>query len=98
MFFSDVFESVVGAILVDSNYNYERTVSMVEFVMQDVLDALTPSLRRDPISDLMEWAGISGCISSKHIVFKFVRDVSLFLCISHSLVQKSSSVAERRTI
>ncbi|KAJ7736527.1 hypothetical protein B0H14DRAFT_3612709 [Mycena olivaceomarginata] len=71
---SDVFESVVGAILVDSNYNYERTVSMVEFVMQDVLDALTPSLRRDPISELMEWAGISGCISSKHIVFKFVRD------------------------
>ncbi|KAJ7837089.1 hypothetical protein B0H14DRAFT_3704393 [Mycena olivaceomarginata] len=86
---SDVFESVVGAILVDSNYNYERTVSMVEFVMQDVLDALTPSLRRDPISELMEWAGISGCISSKHIVFKFVRDVSLFLCISHSLVQKT---------
>ncbi|KAJ7349123.1 hypothetical protein DFH08DRAFT_697596 [Mycena albidolilacea] len=76
---SDVFESVVGAILVDSNYNYERTVSMVEFVMQDVLDALTPSLRRDPISELMEWAGISGCISSKHIVFKFCRKVAPLL-------------------
>ncbi|KAJ6546986.1 hypothetical protein B0H19DRAFT_1163345 [Mycena capillaripes] len=67
---SDVFESVVGAILVDSSYNYERTASVVEFLMEDVLAALTPSLRRDPITDLMEWAARSGCISSKQIVFK----------------------------
>ncbi|KAF8191429.1 hypothetical protein K438DRAFT_1675400 [Mycena galopus ATCC 62051] len=67
---SDVFESVVGAILVDSNYNYERTASVVEFVMQDVLELLTPSLRRDPITELIEWAAASGCISSKNIVFK----------------------------
>ncbi|KAJ7771608.1 hypothetical protein B0H16DRAFT_1410076 [Mycena metata] len=67
---SDVFESVVGAVLVDSNYNYERTESVVEFVMQDVLEALTPNTRRDPITQLMEWADTSGCISSKQIIFK----------------------------
>ncbi|KAF7353674.1 Dicer-like protein 1 [Mycena venus] len=69
---SDIFESVVGAVLVDSNYNYERTASVVEFVMQDVLEALHPSLRRDPITELMEWAATSGCISNKQIVFKYV--------------------------
>ncbi|KAJ7243385.1 hypothetical protein B0H12DRAFT_1130925 [Mycena haematopus] len=67
---SDVFESVIGAVLVDSNYNYERTASVVEFVMHDVLEGLTPSLPRDPISELMEWAGTAGCISSQQIVFK----------------------------
>ncbi|KAJ7491248.1 hypothetical protein FB451DRAFT_1222522 [Mycena latifolia] len=67
---SDVLESVIGAVLVDSNYNYERCASVVEFVMQDVLAALNPSVRRDPITELMEWAAGAGCISSKQIVFK----------------------------
>ncbi|KAJ6488501.1 hypothetical protein C8R47DRAFT_1125761 [Mycena vitilis] len=67
---SDVFESVIGAVLVDSNYNYEHTASVVELVMEDVLAALTPSLRRDPISELLEWAGKAGCTSSKQIVFQ----------------------------
>ncbi|KAJ6500580.1 hypothetical protein C8R45DRAFT_1122609 [Mycena sanguinolenta] len=66
---SDVFESVVGAVLVDSNYNYERTAAAVESVMHDVLEALSPVLRRDPITELMEWAGTSGCMSSQQIVF-----------------------------
>ncbi|KAJ7273027.1 hypothetical protein C8J57DRAFT_1449631 [Mycena rebaudengoi] len=67
---SDVFESVIGAVLVDSNYNYERTASVVEFVMEDVLSALNPSVARDPITELMHWAAKSGCLSSKKIVFK----------------------------
>ncbi|KAJ7702228.1 hypothetical protein B0H17DRAFT_1167119 [Mycena rosella] len=67
---SDVFESVVGAVLVDSNYDYERTASVVEFVMQDVLEALGPCLRRDPISELFTWAQGAGCISPKHILFR----------------------------
>ncbi|KAJ7684575.1 hypothetical protein DFH06DRAFT_1264086 [Mycena polygramma] len=67
---SDVFESVIGAVLVDSNYNYEHTASVVELVMEDVLAALNPSLRRDPISELLEWAGKAGCTSSKQIVFQ----------------------------
>ncbi|KAJ7221704.1 hypothetical protein GGX14DRAFT_670866 [Mycena pura] len=67
---SDVFESVVGAVLVDSNYNYERTAAVVEFVMQDVLAALTPSLPRDPISELLQFVASTGCesITGKHIL------------------------------
>src|SRR5436190_24402344 len=37
---SDVFESVMGAVLVDSQYNYERSASVVESVMWDILEAL----------------------------------------------------------
>jgi endoribonuclease Dicer len=58
---SDVFESVMGAVLVDSGYNYERAAVIVEYVMQDVLVALSPSVSRDPVSELMEWAAGSGC-------------------------------------
>ncbi|KAK7035758.1 hypothetical protein R3P38DRAFT_3391822 [Favolaschia claudopus] len=67
---SDVFESIIGAILVDSNYNYERTAAVVEFTMRDVLEELTPCLRRDPVTELMEWAAGAGCNSSKNVVFK----------------------------
>ncbi|KAJ7184338.1 hypothetical protein C8R46DRAFT_1158684 [Mycena filopes] len=66
----DVFESVVGAVLVNSNYDYERTASVVELAMEDVLEALTPFTRRDPITELMEWAASAQCISSKQILFQ----------------------------
>lgn len=62
---SDVFESVVGAVLVDSGYDYERAAVVVEFVMEEVLSVLSPSLRRDPVSELLEWATGSGCTRVK---------------------------------
>jgi endoribonuclease Dicer len=58
---SDVFESVMGAVLVDSAFNYERAAAVVEYVMEDVLLALSPSLGRDPISELVVWLASSGC-------------------------------------
>jgi endoribonuclease Dicer len=58
---SDIFESVMGAVLIDSAYNYERAASVVEFVMEDVLGALSPSLRKDPVSELLEWIAGRGC-------------------------------------
>jgi endoribonuclease Dicer len=64
---SDIFESVMGAILVDSGYNYERAAAVVEYVMQDVLVVLSPSVSRDPVSELVEWAAGSGCTA---ITFK----------------------------
>lgn len=64
---SDVFESVMGAILVDSGYNYERASTVVENVMQDVLVALSPSVSRDPISELMEWAAGLGCTKVTYV-------------------------------
>lgn len=66
---SDVFESVIGAVLVDSGYNYEKTAAVVEYVMDDVLEALSPNIGKDPVTEVMEWAAGNGCIK---IVFEYV--------------------------
>lgn len=66
---SDVLESLVGAVLVDSAYNFEKTASVVEVVMSDVLEVLTTTLPRDPVSELMVWAATGGC---KRIAFQQV--------------------------
>ncbi|KAF8894762.1 hypothetical protein BD779DRAFT_1502798 [Infundibulicybe gibba] len=58
---SDVFESVVGAVFVDSGYDYDRVEAVVELVMTDVLEALSPSMRKNPVSELTEWVSQSGC-------------------------------------
>jgi len=58
---SDVFESVMGAVLVDSGYDYEKTAVVVEHIMEDILVPLSPSVRRDPVSDLVEWMASKGC-------------------------------------
>ena len=58
---SDLFESVVGAVLVDSGYDYEKTAAVLEYVMEVVLEVLSPSLAKDPVSELMEWAASTGC-------------------------------------
>ncbi|KAG9318230.1 hypothetical protein JVU11DRAFT_311 [Chiua virens] len=64
---SDVLESLVGAVLVDSAYNFEKTAAVVEVVMSDILDVLTTNLPRDPVSELMVWAATQGC---KRIAFQ----------------------------
>ncbi|KAF5386991.1 hypothetical protein D9615_001961 [Tricholomella constricta] len=58
---SDVFESVMGAVLVDSAYNYEKAATVAEHVMEDILLALSPSVSRDPVSTLVEWIASVGC-------------------------------------
>ncbi|KDQ59634.1 hypothetical protein JAAARDRAFT_77685 [Jaapia argillacea MUCL 33604] len=58
---SDVFESVMGAILVDSAYNYEKAAAVAEFVLEDLLTVLSPNLPRDPVSELMIWTARAGC-------------------------------------
>lgn len=59
---SDVFESVVGAVLVDSGYDYEKTAVVVEVVMWDVLEALEVDSVKDPVSELVEWMAREGCL------------------------------------
>jgi len=58
---SDVLESVMGAILVDSAYDYDRASVIAEAVMQDVLEVLSPDLPRDPVSELMISTARAGC-------------------------------------
>lgn len=66
---SDVFESLLGAVLVDSGYDYEKTAAVVEYVMEDVLEALSPDVAKDPVSELMEWVAGKGC---SKMVFKCI--------------------------
>lgn len=58
---SDVFESVIGAVLVDCDYNYDKAATVTELVMGDLLAALRPDLPRDPVSQLMVWVSQAGC-------------------------------------
>jgi endoribonuclease Dicer len=58
---SDVFEGIIGALLIDSGYDYERTACVVEGIMEDVLSVLSPSVPLDPISALTQWLQASGC-------------------------------------
>lgn len=66
---SDVLESVLGAVLVDSGYDYEKTVAVVEYVMDDILTELSPAIAKDPVSELMEWVAGRGCLQMR---FKYV--------------------------
>jgi endoribonuclease Dicer len=59
---SDVFESVVGAVLVDSGYDYDKTAVVVQAVMWDVLEALEIDSVKDPVSELVEWMAKEGCL------------------------------------
>ncbi|KAH7928196.1 P-loop containing nucleoside triphosphate hydrolase protein [Leucogyrophana mollusca] len=70
---SDVLESVIGAVLVDTAYNFEKTAAIVEFVMSDILEILTTDLPRDPVSELMIWAACAGC---RRISFQQVKSQS----------------------
>ncbi|KAH9857576.1 hypothetical protein C2E23DRAFT_720089 [Lenzites betulinus] len=58
---SDVFESVMGALLVDCDYNYDKAAAVIEMVMEDILVKLRPDLPRDPVSQLMVWVAKAGC-------------------------------------
>ncbi|KAF8158731.1 type III restriction enzyme [Pholiota molesta] len=54
-------------VLVDSGYDYDKTASIVEYVMDDVLEALSPDIAKDPVSEVMEWVAKSGC---RQLAFK----------------------------
>ncbi|KAF8919201.1 hypothetical protein CPB85DRAFT_883500 [Mucidula mucida] len=58
---SDFFESVMGAVLVDSGFDYERAAAVVEGVMACLLDEVSPSLKQDPVTELHHWVAKVGC-------------------------------------
>lgn len=62
---SDIMESVCGAILVDSGYDYERTRAVVERVMEPLLEVLQANLPRDPTSELMLSLARRSCQRAK---------------------------------
>ncbi|KAF8626204.1 hypothetical protein AX15_004894 [Amanita polypyramis BW_CC] len=58
---SDVFESVIGAVFVDSAYNYEKTASMIILTIEDLLSVLKPDVSENPVSKLLLWTASQGC-------------------------------------
>lgn len=58
---SDVLESVLGAVFVDSGHDFEKASVVAETVLQELLDTLTPDMPKDPVSTLMVWSARSGC-------------------------------------
>lgn len=58
---SDVLESVLGALFVDADYNYDKVAPIVEAVLADLLAVLRPDLPKDPVTEFMIWAAKSGC-------------------------------------
>lgn len=58
---SDVFEGLLGAILIDTNWDYEKTAVITENIMEDVLTQLSPTLQLYPGPELTTWVAMSGC-------------------------------------
>lgn len=62
---SDIMESICGAILVDSGYDYEGTKAIVQRVMEPLLEVLRTDLPRDPTSELMLSLARRSCQRAK---------------------------------
>ena len=58
---ADLFESVCGAILVDSNFDLDLVFKILTPVMADVLSVVSPTMPRDPTTELMIYTSRNGC-------------------------------------
>ncbi|KDQ21886.1 hypothetical protein BOTBODRAFT_26294 [Botryobasidium botryosum FD-172 SS1] len=58
---ADLFEALMGAVLVDSGYDLEVTGGVVRRVMAEALKLLHPDMPKHPISELMIWVAKNGC-------------------------------------
>ena len=65
----DVFESVMGAVFVDSGHNFEKFSVVVEMIMEELLNEIKMDLPLDPVSSLMIWMSKSGC---RRVNFQYV--------------------------
>jgi endoribonuclease Dicer len=62
---SDLTESVIGAMFVDSDWDYELCKDIIEKLFKPLLDLLRPDLPRDPPGELLMWVAKSGCRKTK---------------------------------
>ncbi|KAK0225141.1 hypothetical protein EDD85DRAFT_221965 [Armillaria nabsnona] len=103
---SDIFEGIMGAVLVDSGYNYELAAAVVEYVMEDILAVLSPAVRWDPVTELYQWVARSSCRNKivishepkgKHVgVVIHLHDVHIVgPIVSNSLGTSKFAAAER---
>lgn len=62
---ADMFEAVIGAILVDSGFDLDRTFAVMEPLMEPVVSVVSPNIPKDPITEFMIWCHKSGCRAVK---------------------------------
>ncbi|KAF8520186.1 hypothetical protein BU17DRAFT_46941 [Hysterangium stoloniferum] len=62
---SDIMESLCGAMLIDSGYDYEGVRAIIERLMMPILEVLRPNLPRDPTSELLLALAQQGCQRAK---------------------------------
>ena len=65
----DIFESVIGAVFVDSGFDFELTTRIAKLALEDVLPLIHLDMPRDPVSNLYVFVGKAGC---QKIRFKLV--------------------------
>lgn len=65
----DVFESVMGAVFVDSGHDFEKFSVIAEMVMEEFLSEIKMDLPLDPVSILMIWMSKNGC---RRVNFQYV--------------------------
>jgi endoribonuclease Dicer len=73
---SDILESLIAAVLIDSGYNLDKTMCILETAMQCILEVLSPDLPPEPVSAFYLWAAKSGC---KRIHLRCVRYIAVCL-------------------
>ncbi len=94
----DIFESVIGAVFVDSGFDFELTTKIAKLALEDVLPHVHLDMPNDPVSKLYVFVGRAGC---RKIRFKWVH---LILCaikcltISHRKVRSNPEVKRNDSI
>ncbi|KAF9036748.1 hypothetical protein BJ165DRAFT_1505678 [Panaeolus papilionaceus] len=51
----------MGAVFVDTGYDYEKTAQVMRVAMEEILDYVSPDLALDPMSELTKWVPANGC-------------------------------------
>ena len=90
---SDVVEALLGAVLIDSCYDYEVTREVVLRLLKEPLEYVHPRMGDDSLHEFLKWVGIFGC---GQVQFRLVIFVILvgYLITSPSPNRKASSPGE----
>lgn len=58
---SDVFEALIGAVMIDSGWDYEVTKNITLRLCQDALELVDPEMPSDPCGEFLMWVSRYGC-------------------------------------
>jgi endoribonuclease Dicer len=63
---SDVVEALLGAVFVDSGWQYDVVRKVVMRLFDNVLEYVHPNMPADPASEFMLWVARYGCTQVKY--------------------------------